>query len=79
MASQNTKSLNTMPPGHQDKRQVSDPLVHHLYFDDNDSFFPPSWLGKEDASQRRFSKDSTASNDADIKTSKPEQCKSSHE
>ncbi|KAJ5319478.1 uncharacterized protein N7506_012182 [Penicillium brevicompactum] len=31
--------------------------IHHLYFEDNDSFFPPSWLGKD--GPRRPSTEST--------------------
>ncbi|KAJ5745505.1 hypothetical protein N7520_010687 [Penicillium odoratum] len=49
------------PPDPQNPRQNStDAVVHHLYFEDNDSFFPPTWLGK-DTSQRRSSEDSSAS------------------
>ncbi|KAJ5150605.1 uncharacterized protein N7500_010794 [Penicillium coprophilum] len=22
-------------------------IIHYLYFEDNDGFFPPSWIGKE--------------------------------
>lgn len=38
--------------------------IHHLYFEDNDGFFPPTWLGKDmTSSERRSSNDSTASHD----------------
>jgi hypothetical protein len=34
--------------------------IHHLYYEDNDSFFPPAWLGKDPKpSERRSSNDST--------------------
>ncbi|KAJ5949709.1 hypothetical protein N7454_001293 [Penicillium verhagenii] len=53
------------PPDPQNPRPSStDAVVHHLYFEDNDSFFPPTWLGKEDASQRRSSADSSASHES---------------
>lgn len=49
------------------RRDSTDPdVIHHLYFEDNDSFFPPKWLGQEDASQRRFSNDSTTSQQSKI-------------
>lgn len=36
--------------------------IHHLYFEDNDGFFPPAWLGKDTShSERRASNDSTTS------------------
>jgi hypothetical protein len=39
-------------------------LVHHLYFEDNDPFFPPVWLGKDILQpERRPSNESTSSND----------------
>lgn len=39
-------------------------IIHHVYFEDNDSFFPPSWLGQHvDPSQRRGSDDSIVSDD----------------
>ncbi|RAH74647.1 uncharacterized protein BO66DRAFT_388122 [Aspergillus aculeatinus CBS 121060] len=34
-------------------------LSHHLYFEDNDGFFPPSWLGQKPPVQGR-SRPSTA-------------------
>lgn len=38
--------------------------IHHLYFEDNDGFFPPAWLGKDtNQSERRYSNDSTTSHD----------------
>ncbi|OOQ86652.1 hypothetical protein PEBR_20647 [Penicillium brasilianum] len=38
--------------------------IHHLYYEDNDSFFPPAWLGKDtNPSERRSSNDSTTSHD----------------
>ncbi|KAJ5889774.1 hypothetical protein N7504_010584 [Penicillium tannophilum] len=53
------------PPNPNDPRKSStDAVVHHLYFEDNDSFFPPTWLGKDDASIRRSSKDSSASHES---------------
>lgn len=40
-------------------------LVHHLYFEDNDPFFPPVWLGKDTLQpERRPSNESTSSNDS---------------
>ncbi|KAJ5191134.1 uncharacterized protein N7498_010119 [Penicillium cinerascens] len=37
-------------------------LVHHLYFEDNDPFFPPIWLGKDILqSDRRPSNESASS------------------
>ena len=49
------------------RRDSTDPdVVHHLYFEDNDSFFPPTWLGQEESSQRRFSTDSTTSQQSKI-------------
>ncbi|KAJ5403794.1 hypothetical protein N7509_003665 [Penicillium cosmopolitanum] len=37
-------------------------VIHHVYFEDNESFFPPSWLGQAvDQSERRVSADSAAS------------------
>ncbi|KAJ5570409.1 uncharacterized protein N7459_009839 [Penicillium hispanicum] len=46
-------------------RDSTDPnMIHHLYFEDNDSFFPPSWLGRDTLpSERRSSNDSTAHHD----------------
>jgi hypothetical protein len=36
--------------------------IHRLYFEDNDGFFPPAWLGKDtNQSERRSSNDSTSS------------------
>lgn len=53
--------------------------IHHLYFEDNDSFFPPSWLGKEGGPRRPSteSTDSTVTSHdmtaADREGGKPEQ------
>ncbi|RAL05717.1 uncharacterized protein BO80DRAFT_420916 [Aspergillus ibericus CBS 121593] len=30
---------------------VSSDLSHHLYYEDNECFFPPSWLGKKPPAQ----------------------------
>ncbi|KAJ5683235.1 hypothetical protein N7462_006400 [Penicillium macrosclerotiorum] len=50
----NRGSSNTAP--------AKSDVTHYLYFEDNDSFFPPPWLGKEKASaERRSSSDSTTS------------------
>jgi hypothetical protein len=53
------------PQTRRDKpqRDYSDSdVIHHVYFEDNDSFFPPSWLGQDgDQSQRRVSADSNIS------------------
>lgn len=35
----------TAPDQRRDSTQSE--IKHHLYFEDNDSFFPPTWLGKE--------------------------------
>ncbi|KAJ5635399.1 uncharacterized protein N7484_008712 [Penicillium longicatenatum] len=64
------------PPDPNNPRKSStDAVVHHLYFEDNDSFFPPTWIGKDDASLRRSSKDSSTSHgskDEHDATTKPE-------
>ncbi|KAJ5281396.1 hypothetical protein N7478_006768 [Penicillium angulare] len=54
-------SHDSYAPGHSGARRDStDPeVIHHLYFEDNDSFFPPSWVGKE--GERRPSTDSVTS------------------
>ncbi|KAJ5556867.1 hypothetical protein N7494_000782 [Penicillium frequentans] len=53
------------PPNPNHPRKSStDAVVHHLYFEDNDSFFPPTWLGKDDTSIRRSSNDSSASHES---------------
>ncbi|KAJ5238637.1 hypothetical protein N7468_003256 [Penicillium chermesinum] len=70
MPPQNDK-VAVMPPGHQDKRQSFDAELHHLYFDDNESFFPPAWLGK-DSVTRRSSNDSTTSKASGTETSRAE-------
>jgi len=36
-------------------------LTHHLYFEDNDPFFPPTWLGKDILPERRPSNESATS------------------
>lgn len=57
---------------HDSRRDsASSEIVHHLYFEDNDSFFPPRWLG-EDAvpSPRRPAEDhSTDTTNEDQNTS----------
>ncbi|KAJ5665646.1 uncharacterized protein N7477_008094 [Penicillium maclennaniae] len=54
-----------MPRGYIDPNQdvVEDQdLIHHLYFEDNDPFFPPAWLGKDIfLPERRPSNESTSS------------------
>ncbi|KAJ5095215.1 hypothetical protein N7532_007506 [Penicillium argentinense] len=41
-------------------------LIHHLYFEDNDSFFPPSWIGNDgDLSEHKPSTDSPLSDGFD--------------
>lgn len=52
-------------------------MIHHLYFDDNDSFFPPSYLGKED-SQRRSS-NASSSHASDKETNMAENTERSSE
>jgi hypothetical protein len=59
------RTSNAIPRSHTDpNRDFTDDeeLVHHLYFEDNDPFFPPSWLGKDFLpSERRPSNESTSS------------------
>ncbi|KAF3389304.1 hypothetical protein F1880_003553 [Penicillium rolfsii] len=55
---------DTVAPDHDESKR--DPKkadeIHHLYFEDNDSFFPPAWLGKDiNPAERRSSNDSTTS------------------
>ncbi|PYI30465.1 hypothetical protein BP00DRAFT_426483 [Aspergillus indologenus CBS 114.80] len=41
---------------HSQNRQqnpLKSELSHHLYFEDNDGFFPPSWLGQKPPAQGR--------------------------
>ncbi|KAJ5113527.1 hypothetical protein N7456_002061 [Penicillium angulare] len=47
--------------GHSSARRDSTnpEVIHRLYFEDNDGFFPPSWIGQE--GQRRPSNDSVMS------------------
>lgn len=57
---------DTQPRGHNEPKQdlTKADEIHHLYFEDNDSFFPPAWLGKDtNPSERRSSNDSTTSHD----------------
>ncbi|RAL16531.1 uncharacterized protein BO97DRAFT_402923 [Aspergillus homomorphus CBS 101889] len=37
----------TAPSQNCQYSSVGSDLSHHLYFDDNDGFFPPSWLGQK--------------------------------
>jgi hypothetical protein len=55
------RPITQADPGQRRDSTDSD-VIHHLYFEDNDSFFPPSWLGKE--SERKPSNESTASQDS---------------
>lgn len=58
MAVPRSRSEPRRDSGHTD-------AIHHLYFEDNDPFFPPSWLGKDHLpSERRSSNDSEASHDS---------------
>lgn len=49
---------------HQDPDQrrnsTDSDVIHHLYFEDNDGFFPPSWIGKD--SQQRLSTENSGGN-----------------
>ncbi|KAJ5176404.1 uncharacterized protein N7482_002281 [Penicillium canariense] len=56
---------DTVPQGHYEPKQdpVKADVVHHLYFEDNDSFFPPSWLGKDTAPSERRSPNHSTSHD----------------
>jgi hypothetical protein len=56
------RPITQADPGQRRDSTDSD-VIHHLYFEDNDSFFPPSWLGKE-SEQRRPSNESTESKDS---------------
>jgi hypothetical protein len=38
----------------QHRNSTDSNVIHYLYFEDNDGFFPPSWIGK-DPSQRSLS------------------------
>ncbi|PWY93805.1 hypothetical protein BO94DRAFT_532749 [Aspergillus sclerotioniger CBS 115572] len=38
---------------------VSSDLSHHLYYEDNDCFFPPTWLGKKPPTQRGIGSNSS--------------------
>ncbi|KAJ5812407.1 hypothetical protein N7474_008708 [Penicillium riverlandense] len=40
----------TVPDQKRDSTQAE--IKHHLYFEDNDSFFPPTWLGKDPPPRR---------------------------
>ncbi|KAJ5968448.1 hypothetical protein N7501_004696 [Penicillium viridicatum] len=52
---------------HQDPDQrrtsTDSDVIHHLYFEDNDGFFPPSWIGK--VSQQRPSTESSGGNNVE--------------
>ncbi|KAJ5193678.1 hypothetical protein N7491_001009 [Penicillium cf. griseofulvum] len=50
---------------HRDQhRNSTDPdVIHYLYFEDNDGFFPPSWIGKDP--DQRSSSENTSGNDFD--------------
>ncbi|KAJ5963400.1 uncharacterized protein N7479_003276 [Penicillium vulpinum] len=41
----------TEPIVHEEQNQrrnsTDSDMIHYLYFEDNDGFFPPSWIGKE--------------------------------
>jgi hypothetical protein len=59
-------SLRYMMQWLEDDEPKRDPTkadeIHRLYFEDNDGFFPPAWLGKDtNQSERRSSNDSTSS------------------
>lgn len=62
-SSDQTSSHIAVPQSRPDnpRRDYNDSdVIHHVYFEDNDSFFPPSWLGQtDDKSERR---DSSGSN-----------------
>ena len=62
-----TSNTSDMPPNQTDQRKYQDSdVIHHVYFEDNDSFFPPSWLGQyADPSQRRGSDDTIISSASD--------------
>lgn len=50
--------------GNSQPNYTDSDVIHHVYFEDNDSFFPPSWLGQtNDQSKRKMSEDSAASED----------------
>lgn len=50
---------DVVPQVYDDSRRDSanSDMVHHLYFEDNDSFFPPRWLGKDTVPSPRRSSD----------------------
>ncbi|KAJ6012873.1 hypothetical protein N7499_012525 [Penicillium canescens] len=56
------RPITQADPG-QHRDSTDSDVIHHLYFEDNDSFFPPSWLGKE-SERRRPSNESTESKDS---------------
>lgn len=64
-SSDKTRAHHAAPQTRRDNPQRDhndSDVIHHAYFEDNDSFFPPSWLGQENKqSERRVSADSTAS------------------
>ncbi|EKV19500.1 hypothetical protein PDIG_02970 [Penicillium digitatum PHI26] len=43
-------------------------VIHYLYFEDNDGFFPPIWIGK-DSQQRPSTENSSNFEDRDTNTS----------
>ncbi|KAK4867356.1 hypothetical protein LT330_000866 [Penicillium expansum] len=45
-----------------DQRRTStdSDVIHHLYFEDNDGFFPPTWIGKD--SQQKPSTENSGNN-----------------
>ncbi|KAJ5373516.1 hypothetical protein N7517_005522 [Penicillium concentricum] len=54
-------SSTTEHLAHEDANQrrnsTDSGVIHYLYFEDNDGFFPPSWIGKD--SERRPSSENT--------------------
>ncbi|KAJ6179208.1 hypothetical protein N7519_009669 [Penicillium mononematosum] len=44
----------------QRRNSTDSDVIHHLYFEDNDGFFPPSWIGKD--SQQRPSTEKSGGN-----------------
>ncbi|KGO75119.1 hypothetical protein PITC_069890 [Penicillium italicum] len=54
-------SSATEHPAHEDLDQrrtsTDSDVIHHLYFEDNDGFFPPIWIGK-DSQQKHWTENS---------------------
>ncbi|KAJ5402920.1 uncharacterized protein N7487_008816 [Penicillium crustosum] len=48
------------PDPDQRRTSTDSDVIHHLYFEDNDGFFPPSWIGK--VSQHRPSTENSGGN-----------------